>query len=173
MYATPFAVPLKLMLPMTRENLFTLEDISLLRRIDITEMWTMEYVLSMWLLFANEEPSYVYEYVVDHVTDTMFVFDNSEADNLRQKRFAEEADEYVALLWKIFKSYAVYMRGIVDDVPAGMGLETITLDTEDTRHGFSVIAMNLDSGSWVDDMRFRDAEMITERNKSTAIKPPV
>ncbi len=130
---------MKFIVPLTSENLFFLEDRSLLNLLGISETWVMEYVLHMWFCLLSNEQDMVFEQIVDDVAEAFFRYDETPEDEQRQFVFAEEADTFVALLRRLLGTYQVYLRDIPHQIQHLKGIQLITMAAHFPAGGYSVI----------------------------------
>lgn len=130
---------MKFIVPLTSKNLFFLEDESFLRLLGIDERWVMEYVLHMWFALLSTEEDMVFEQIVDDVSEAFFRYDDTPEDDLRQRVFAEGADDFVALLRRLLATYQVYLREIPAQIQHLRGVQNIGMVVHDPMAGYSVV----------------------------------
>lgn len=139
----------RVLIPLTREQLFTLEDISLLQSLGLDPMWVMEYVLFLWFGFsATPGHPYnfddVYEIVCDDVATYLLKWDNSARDVQLQQMLSHTADQFIGMLRRMHGLIQQYIKDLPDQVPPE-DFESLTLECEDVPGQFMVIALNVNN----------------------------
>ena len=137
----------RILIPLTREQLFTLEDSSMLQALEMDPLWVMEYVLFLWFGFThNAGHPYnfddVYETICDDVASYILKWDDSPCDQQLQSLFAMNADHFVGMLRRMHAMFQQYLKDLPDQVPAEH-FESLTLEREEPIEQYMVVALHV------------------------------
>lgn len=140
-------VSYRILIPLTRERLFTLEDSSILQALGMDPLWVMEYVLFLWFGFTKSSGhAYnfddVYETICDDVASYILKWDDSPQDQKLQHLFAVNADHFVGMLRRMHGMFQQYLKDLPDQVPAEH-FESLTLEREDPVEQYMVVALHI------------------------------
>lgn len=131
---TPSKTTTKIMVPFVYEHVFHHQHLGLLHQLNIEPHWVIEYVLAVWAMFAANNADEVYERTAEDVSHWFFKYDQTPEDNQRQLMFAENADQFVNMLWDVYRQFRNYLRNLPETQGTRDEYYHITVDQEN-RHG--------------------------------------
>lgn len=142
----PGYIAYPIVVPITPLHIFSHADISMMRTIEVPELWIVEYALYVYQeLYIPERVPDVYDMLFDDITNDFITFDESPNDIRKQRAVAEYSDKIFDLLKRIHQAFAVYIQSLPLTVPAAL-FASLSLYQIDVEHQETIVVMYVQDG---------------------------
>lgn len=113
--------PVKLIVPITPESAFTVEEINFLREQDLTELWLFEYVLAMWGLIEDSRitnhEDMLYEQIAADIGEIIMSNRWDTATAATQMWFNQTFDRIYRLMRKLCDQLRPFLGKLPEGLP--------------------------------------------------------